>query len=124
MPATPLTPAATLMQALFNLNPRAARGMRGQLPAEVLAALGDSAGAFTRMLQAVAALADACGRGDVEGTTAGLSHMADAVVAAERAFLSACEVHGVAPDAVVDSLSALRGTLQFLTDAGVAARPV
>lgn len=124
MSATPLTPGTTLMQALFNLNPRAARSMRGSIPGEVLSALGDSASAFILTLQAVADLADACARGDVEGATAGLSHMSQAVVAAERAFLSACERHGVAPDAVVDSLGALRGTLQFLTDAGSAARPV
>lgn len=123
MSTEPLTPGATLELALRNLNPAAVRTLKGCLPGEALAALGDSAGAFIRMLQAVGELASACGRSDVEGATAGLGHMSAAVVAAEAAFLGACEKHGVAPDAVVDALAAMRGMLQFLTESGAAALP-
>jgi hypothetical protein len=123
MSATPLTPGATLMQALRIVNPSAARTMRAAPPSEVLAALSDSAGAFIQALQAVGELAGACSRGDVAGATAGLGHMSAAVVAAEAAFLGACAQHGVAPDDVVDALAAMRGMLQFLTVSGAAALP-
>jgi hypothetical protein len=46
--------------------------------------------------------------------------MSAAVLAAETAFLRACQRRGVAPEDVVDAMAAMRGMLRFLTERGAA----